>query len=93
MEALLNGKGKMEWLFMVNNMENNSDEDMAKQLLDGEELGKRIMREYTDYHKLKVAIPYMMAVFIKASEDKKLTSDLFVEISNMYRVLLEQPTE
>lgn len=62
--------------------------EMMFQLLEGETLGKEIMIRYTDYEKLKVAIPYIMAVLISASEDKKLTTELFVTMSKLYEELL-----
>ena len=65
-----------------------NDKEIVFQLLEGETLGKEIMFRYTDYEKLKVAIPYMMAVLIRASKDKKLTTDLFITMSKMYEVLL-----
>lgn len=74
-------------------MEGKLDENMVKQLMDGENLGRAIMLEHTNYDELKVAIPYMMAVFIRASEDKKITTDLFVTMANLYEVLLEKSTE
>ena len=57
--------------------------------LGGGELAKKeIMFRYTNYEKLKVAIPYMIAVLVRASEDKKLTTELFVTMSKIYEELL-----
>ena len=67
-----------------------TDKQMVLQLLEGEMLGKEIMPRYKDWHKLKVAIPYMTAVIIRASEDKKLTADLFVTMSEIYGELLNK---
>jgi hypothetical protein len=69
-------------------MINMNDKEMMFQLLEGETLGKEIMCRYTNHEKLKVAIPYMMAILIRASKDKKLTTELFITMSKMYEELL-----
>lgn len=65
-----------------------NEKEMMFQILEGETLGKEIMFRYNNYEKLKVAIPYIMAVLIRADENKKLTIELFITMSKIYEELL-----